>query len=301
MHDDLMFIENLARCLAHTLWFEEVAPLLADGLPTYTFRADMSPNIESRDPGADAETLYKLQRQYGPGAAGQQQRTTEQFLLGNPAEGTRGLLDIYAKDVAPTFAGADRAASTASREADLADVARLGRGAVEAFQAANPQQQKLLGELNTQVSDDLGAGYGFGAPERRLIRESVLGGQQDRGFGTGDPSDVYAQAMAESGYGVQRHQQRLDNAGRLVGINQAASGDPFQLVTGRSSGAGGVGLLNTANANSTGINDQIFGMGKDVLDYNANAQATQAISKANNNAALAGAGISAAGSVGSSL
>jgi hypothetical protein len=62
-----------------------------------------------------------------------------------------------------------------------------------------------------------------------------------------------------------------------------------------------VGLLNTANANSTGINDQIFGMGKDVLDYNANAQATQAISKANNNAALAGAGISAAGSVGSSL
>ncbi|HEY6565384.1 MAG TPA: hypothetical protein VIY86_12860, partial [Pirellulaceae bacterium] len=212
MSTDIKFLENLARCLAHTIWYEEAAPLLADGLSTGLFRADLSPDIPERDLGEDTEAVFQNQIKYGPQMLGQQQRGTESLLLGDPTQGTRGLLDIYSKDIAPRFAEADRASSAASREADILDVEKYGGRAVEAFRSANPEQRNLLTKLNTQVSDDLDAGYGFGAPERRLIRESVLGGQADRGFGTGDPSDVYAQAMAESGYGVQRHEQRLANA-----------------------------------------------------------------------------------------
>jgi len=301
MNTDLEFLENLARVLAHTIWFDTAAPLIEDGLPTGMFRADMSPDIPERNVGEESKTLYENQAKYGPGLLAQQQKGTESLLLGDPANGTRGLLDIYSNEIAPRFSAADRASSAASREADISDVEKYGQRAVEAFRSANPQQQKLLGSLNTQVSDDLDAGYGFGSPERRLIRESVMSGQADRGFGTGDPSDVYAQAMAESGYGVQRHQQRLDNAMKLTGINQATTGDPFQLVTGRSSGAGGLGLLGQAGNTSSSVNDSLFGMGTNLLDWNANAGATEAISKANNMAGLAGAGISAAGSVGSSL
>lgn len=294
------FLQNLVTVLAHSMWYEQARALLDDGLPTGLFRNDFSPTPVQRDTPAETAQQLQLQAEYAPKFGAIQRQEAEKFLLGDPLGGTRGLLDLYQGDIAPKYAAADRAAASEQRRADVADVANLGADAMAAFRSANPQQTKLIDRINADTTAELDAGYNLTPGEQRLVSESVRSGQADRGLGNG-PSGVFEEAMATTNAGAQRHQQRVDQAIRTVGVNQATAADPFQVVLGRASGAGGMGLLNSASQSAAGVGNQLFGFGANNLDFNANSQQASNIASANNNAALAGAGISAAGSVGSSL
>lgn len=306
------FLRNLSLVLAHTVWYEHAAPLIAAGIPTDAYRNDMSPTPVQRDVYQEGRDSLQAQVDLAPEVLAAEQRTQpeygklqrqqmEDFLLGTGAT-DRGFLDLYQNEVAPVQARLDREATRAQRTADIQDVGDLGADAVDAFRGANPQQKALMDAINADVLGELGAGYTLTPEESRLVAEGVGSAQASRGMGQG-PADVYEQALATSEYGVKRKQQRLENAMRVGALNQATTADPFQLVTGRASGAGGMPLANMAlgnNAQGAQYFDPFAAGPMSIYDFNANSQQAANIAKANNNAAMAAAGIQAAGSLASS-
>lgn len=291
----------LGLVLGHTLVYERSQPLRDDGVDPATIRNDMSPDIQARDVAAETEASLAATEKYAPRLGAINRQQLEQTLLGSPGDGTRGLLDIYFKDASPTAAAADRAASTAQREQDIADVTRLGAGAVQAFRAANPQQQALMDALNAQTMGDLNSGYDLPPALRRTVAQNIRGAQASRGLGFG-PNAAYQEAMGQSEAAGNWRNQNLSRAMQLAGLNAATMGDPFQLVTGRASGANaGMGLLGMGNQNAMSNTGTMFGSASGLQDWNANSQRDAAVASANNSAALASAGIQAAGSIGSSL
>lgn len=308
-----LFLINLATVLAHSVWWERAAPLLADGIATDAFRNDMSPDAVQRDmyqEGTDslqaqvdlAPAVLEAEKATQPEYAKLQRAQIRDFLLGTGAE-DRGFLDLYQNEVAPVTSSLDRSATRAQREADVADVGDLGAQAVDAFRSANPEQKALMDAINADVLGELNMGYDLSPEQSRLVQESVRGGQADRGMGFG-PADVYEEALRTSEYGVSQKQRRLQNAMQTASLNQVTTADPFQLVTGRASGAGGMGLANMAlgnNAQGAQYYDPFSAASQEIWGFNANSQQAANIAKANNNAALVSSGISALGSIGSSF
>lgn len=264
-------------------------------------RFDFSPDIQARDVAAETEASLAATEKYSPRLGAIQRQQLEATLLGSPGDGTRGLLDIYFKDASPTAAAADRAASTAQREQDIADVTRLGAGAVDAFRSANPQQKALMDALNASALEGLSAGRNLPPGMRRLVEQNVRASQGARGFGFG-MNDAMSEALATTDAAERYYQNNFQRAQGMAGLNAATTGDPFQLVTGRASGANaGMGLLGMGNQNALGTTGNIYGGASNILDWNANSARDAAVASANNSAALASAGIQAAGSMGSNL
>lgn len=255
-------------------------------------RFDFSPDVQQRDVPGELKQSYELAGQYGPQFNQLARQETEKFLTGDAASGTRGLLDIYGKDAAPAFAKANRDASTAQREQDLADVRRLGAGAVESFRSANPQQKALVDALNAEALGGVQAGRNLPPALQRKVEQNVRSAQASRGFGFG-MDNALQEALATTNEAENYFQNNFNRATSVAGLNAATSGDPFQLVTGRASGAGGVDLLNLGNQNAQAGNGQVLGMTGNLLDYNANADASRRIMGAQNDASIVGAGISA--------
>ena len=186
---------NLGLVLGHTLVFERSQPLRDDGVDPASIRNDMSPDIQARDVAAETEASLAATEKYSPRLGAIQRQQLEQTLLGSPNDGTRGLLDIYFKDAAPTAAAADRAASTAQREQDIADVGRLGADAVAAFRNANPEQKALMDALNASAMEGLSAGRNLPPGMRRQVEQNIRGAQGARGFGFG-MNDAMSEALA---------------------------------------------------------------------------------------------------------
>jgi hypothetical protein len=245
---------------------------------------------------AETEASLAATEKYSPRLGAINRRQLEQTLLGSPDDGTRGLLHIYFNDASPTAARADREASTAQREQDIADVTRLGAGAMEAFRSANPQQRALMDALNASALEGLSAGRNLPPGMRRQVEQNIRGAQGARGFGFG-MNDALTEALGTTDAAERYYQGNFQRAQGMAGLNAATMGDPMQMVLGRASGANaGMGLLGMGNQNAQGATNQIYGGASNMLDWNANSQRDAAVSSANNSAALAGAGISAAGS-----
>ena len=262
---------------------------------------DFSPDIQSRDIAAETDASLAATEKYSPRLGAIQRQQLEATLLGSPTDGTRGLLDIYFNNARPTAAAAERAARTAQRVADIADVTLLGGQAMEAFRSANPQQKALMDALNASALEGLSAGRNLPPALRSQVEQNVRGAQAARGFGFG-MNDALTEALGTTDAAERYYQNNFQRAAGIAGLNQATSGDPFQLVTGRASGAGaGMGLLGMGNQNALGTTGTIYGGASNILDWNANSQRDAAVASANNSAALASAGIQAAGSIGSSM
>lgn len=247
-----------------------------------------------------APAQYAANAEYSPKYADLGRQNLDRFLLGN-GDGTGGFLDTYTKKLAPAFTQANVDASRTTRAADIADVASMGAGAVEAFRSANPQQKALVDRLNVEANAGLDAGYNLPAGLRRVVTQSARAGQLDRGMGTG-PSDAYAETLANSDAAAQYYGQNFNRAQQVVGINAATNGDPFQLVTGRASGAGGLSLAQFGQQGVAGSGapnfDPFSAYGSDLANTNYNAQAAANIAGANNAAGMLGAGIGAVGKIG---
>lgn len=250
-------------------------------------RFDFSPNIQPRDVAGELKTNFELTKQYAPQFSQMGRQELEKAIMGDSASGTRGLLDIFQQDIAPGFAAADRAASTAQREQDIADVTRLGAGAVDAFRSANPQQKALVDRLNTEAMAGLDAGYNLPPGLARQVTQSARGAQAARGMGFG-PSDAYGETLANSQAAADFYGQNFNRAQQVAGLNAATSGDPMQLVTGRASGAGGLNLLNMGQQGSQSGISNVLGLTSGILDYNANADASRRIIGSQNDAGFYG-------------
>jgi hypothetical protein len=226
-------------------------------------------------------------------------------LLGTGTSGDPGLLSLYENDLVPVLDRIQQQSTANQRARDITDVEMYGQRAVAAVRGADPNQQRLVERLNADAMSGLSAGTGLTPDEMRLAQQATRQGQSDRGLGFG-PSDVFAETLATDRYGRQRQQQRQDFGLKVAGVNAATAPDAMQIITGRSSGLGAAsglfGQIQGQNANNGAqVFDPFSAYGSDVANTNYNGRAAAKIAEGNANSALIGAGISAAGSVGSSL
>jgi hypothetical protein len=223
-----------------------------------------------------------------------QYQSLNDILTGNNIGGATGGLDLLGT-ISQRLSQQGATANSAQRGADIGDLEKLGGRAVSAIQGANPQQQALVGQLNQQATEGLAAGSSLTASQNRQAQQSARSASAARGLGYGQ-NDVTGEVLASLGLGNQLQQQRQNFGAQVAGINQATTGDPLMAITGRSSGVGGQaqnffgGQQQHQAASAFDPNNPYAA---DLNNTNYNAQAAANIATANNNAALAGAGMSA--------
>ncbi len=244
--------ERLQDAMAHSLMN-----------PTFPPHPGFPPQPEPRDIGKEtrdtfqamidyAPRMYEMEARYGPKYALLDAQTMQDVLAGQG-----GMLDFYSREILP------RSMQDASRmrESDIADIERYGGRATDAILDAYPQQRELLDEMNRQAQAELGRGGDLSPDQIRDVTQATRAAYSDRGMlRSGDA--VMDEIANRHQYRDQREAQRRDFAGRVIGFNQAVTGDPMMSVLGRPSGASpqsgamlGIGQQAAAGAGPSGMFD----------------------------------------------
>lgn len=211
-----------------------------------------------------------------------------------------GLLELYSNEIMPKLSEAESKGASIQREADIADVERLGNRAREAFRSSNPEQAAILDELNQQALSDLQAGPGLPPDLAREIEQSVRAGQSARGMGF-SMADVGNEALIKGLQAEHLQRRRQQFATQMVGVNNASGNDPFLQILGRSSVNIGQGGMVAGQGQSFNPGD-VFNPADPTLTGlavgNANAYNSGQIAKANNRAGILGGILGIGGNVG---
>ena len=246
-----------------------------------------------------APDLYELESsdEFGrPAFAQLDLRVLREVLTGK--DGQPGLLDLYEQDVLPRLNAAEVAGRRVGREGDIRDVEELGVRATDAFKAANPEQARLMEELNTQAMEDLEAGASLPPSLQRELEQQVRSSQAARGMGYG-MVDVGQESLIKGLQAEQLQRRRQGFAQQVAGMNAATAQDPFMAILGRPGVTASQGAMIAGQGQSFNpgqlFNPESAYLGS-VHASNMNAANNAAIQSANNKSALIGAGIGAAGS-----
>lgn len=263
--------------------------MASEGRETLQAQVDLAPDV------------YAAKAKYDPLYSDLNVATLRRALLGNGTD--PGLLQTY-RDVEPQLTDFASRAASGQRERDVADVERLGGRATSALRAADPTAAALEDMLAKQAMDQLGSGASLDPQMRDQVAQEVRSAQAARGFGfSGSDADVEGLFLGREANAMR--QQRQNFASGVAAQRRATTGDPFMAILGRPSNVVGMtgGVMNQAAGSTAGAQsfDPFSAYGADLYNTNYNAKAAAKIAQANNNAAITSAGISAAGSVGSSM
>lgn len=245
---------------------------------------------------AAAPDVYAAEAQYRPQYGALDRQIFEQNLLGAPQYGTKGVLDVLENNYAPSMERINASASTAAqarqrvadvtqREGDISDVSQLGKRAVDAIAAANPEQAALMAKMRgtatrgysdplqatlaRQSGSELAMGARLDPSLAGVVAQSVASGRAARGMAPGNlpPGLVTAMqaeqlrqarqnfALQTSASGLAQNQLSNGQALQTAQIGAATQQDPFLAILGRPSGstnagaALGAGQLALANQN----------------------------------------------------
>lgn len=233
-----------------------------------------------------APQIYAMRAQYDPLYAGLASRTARQSSL--------DALGLY-EDITPRVSSLTARANTAGRTADIGDVRDLGGSAMSALRGYNPAQTRLIDTMTSQAQEELDLGATLDPSLSREVAQATRAGQASRGmgYGTRDLSqEIFGVGSAAQG---MRDKRRMF-AETVLRDNQAAYGDPFMSILGRSSSAvptamsvrgagdGGAPTFNPFNDYASDLYNTNYNAA-----YSANAQ------NAKSNAQLLGGILGAAG------
>jgi hypothetical protein len=205
-----------------------------------------------------------------------------------------GLLAI-GEDIARRAARVDSEALSAQREADIADVGKLGGLSLTAQQQADPRTAALIEQLTSEASDELGMGYDMTPEQMRLAQQTIRARQQGT-LGSIGPSGDLKEAIGVSKYAQDLRDRRRQFATGAVGLRQAVYGDSFNRVLGRPAGTNPNQNIGQAYGISQAGGPRMFGStvnANDVYSSNQNAAAANAAAKQAQAQTYAGAGIGA--------
>lgn len=215
-------------------------------------------------------------------------------------DGQMGLLQMYEEQTMPSLARADAETRRISQEADIRSLEELGPRATEAAKAASPQQQALIDEMNSQALEELQAGADLSPALRRESQQAIRSAQADRGFGFG-VGDVSSEALFTGLQAENLQRRRQQFAKDTIGVNAATTADPFMAILGRPGVSPNAGISIGSQGQSMNPG-QVFNpesaYAGSLYQNNFNAQNNAAIASAEANAAVTGAAIGAAGSMG---
>lgn len=125
-----------------------------------------------------------------------------------------GLVDLMAK------------LNTATRSANVNDLATLGPDALSALRTANPQMAALMDKLNGQASDELTAGSGLTPDEQRMMQQATRASWAARGL-DGTNASASDEVLRQYALGQQLLRQRQQFAQGVVGQQQQVYQDPI--------------------------------------------------------------------------
>lgn len=162
------------------------------------------------------------------------------------------------------------AANTATRTANINDLATLGPQATQAMLASDPADAALLGKLNTQANDELDAGSSLTPEQQRTMQQEARAAFAARGMGGGTQA-VTDELMNQFNLGQQLLQQRQAFAQSLIGSNQSVQGNPASLVLGANSNAVGQAQSSQAQSGPSLFNPQA-GLGLATSNYATSLQ-----------------------------
>lgn len=239
--------------------------------------------------------FFELAKQYNPQYAQLEMDTLKQNLP--------QLMQLYGDTVFPAMMQQEQA----KMAQDISNVEQFGGRAKAAFEAANPEQAKLMSTLSQQAQEGLDAGASLDPSLRREVQQSIRAGQASRGMGMG-MGDLAAEATMTGLQADQLRRQRQGFAGNVVNLQKSTGMDPFMALLGRPSqmagmaqgfGQQGMGVNQMASANTPqfGMNNYF----QDLFNTNYNAQVNANMAQASNNASMIGAGIGAAGRIGAAI
>ena len=250
--------------------------------------------------GQGMPELQSIEEQYQPGFTGIDLQTMQNELLG--VNGQPGYLDIYSQDVAPTITGAQTAANTATRAANLADLNTMGPGAVAGVRALDPGQAALMDSLTKTATGELNLGTQLDPDTTANITNSVRQNWASRGLGASAPAQL-SEAMQLYGGGQNLLNTREQEAGSVASLSDSLYTNPaLGYLTGTSNApAQAQGL--TATGDSAGQAGQYVSPSSvyDMFNTVFNAKSAQTIADQNNRGAAEGALIGAGAQMGSSM
>lgn len=264
--------------------------MAAEGRDTLQAQLDLAPD------------QYAARAQYDPLYANLNVNTLRQTLLGDGKD-SAGLLKLY-QDIEPQLTDFTARATSGQRERDVADVEALGGRATAALRGADPTAAALEDLLAQQAMSGLQSGTSLDPALRDQVQQEVRSAQAARGFGfSGADADVEGLFLGREANAMR--QQRQGFATDVAARRRATTGDPFMAILGRPSSSLGMAgsLVGQAGSAASGAPsfDPFSAYGADVANTNFNAKAAAKIAQANNDAAITGAAIGAAGSAASAM
>ena len=248
-----------------------------------------------------APEVYAARAKYDPAYADLNIGVLRRSLFG--ADGQPGLLKTY-EEAEPALTRFTAQAQSGQRERDIADVERLGPRASAAFRTADSAAAAIEDKLAAQAMEELDAGASLDPALRNEVVQGVRSAQADRGFGMGaSDASVEGLFLGREAEGMRRTRQNF--ASGVAARRRAANVDPFLAVIGRQSAVpamtgAAVGEGRSMTAGAPDFNPW-NAYSQDLYNTNFKASAAAKIAQANNQAAITGAGISAAGSAASAM
>jgi hypothetical protein len=240
---------------------------------------------------------YAASAKYDPLRAQLKTKSLQAMLEGG-SEGP-GMIQTYDELLGPWSQRVTTEANTATRKADVTDVRTLGPGMVDAIDAADPASASMRKTLTGDVFAELMSGDQLSPLEKRNVQQAARAAAASRGMGSGQSAALEeATALALTGQALK--DKRRAAAASMLGLNKNLVGDPMLMVTGRSSGATGVGanMLGTSLGTATGASgfDPFNAYAQDVNSSNYNAGWSSYLNQKNVNAARQAGGMSLIGS-----
>lgn len=246
-----------------------------------------------------APKLYESEALWGPKYANLEVQNWQRAIFGGGE--SPGFLSLLEQSQ-PRMDALTKAQTSRQREADIADVLRLGPQAQTAFRSADPAQAALIDELTRQANEEVRLGAALDPSLRNEVAQAVRAGQADRGMGYG-PSDIFEEAMSLAQAGQNLRNQRRTFASSIASQRAGLYGDPFLQILGRPA-------MNVSQGNFLGQQGQAFAQdagpqlfnpessyASDLYNTNYNAKAAARIAEANNKFGLIGAGLGAVGNI----
>jgi hypothetical protein len=246
--------------------------------------------------GLGMPDILSLQNQYqGQFTEANLQNLTDELMGVN---GQPGYLSTYANEVVPTITGAQTAANTATRTANVADMNNLGPAAAATVRSINPGQTALMDSLTQTATDQLNLGTQLDPDTASNITSSVRNNWASRGLGTSAPASL-DEAMQLYAGGQNLLQQRESSAGAVAGMNNSFYTNPVLSMMDFTSNAPAGGQTLTATGANQAGNSAVIPQNSayDMFNTAFNASTAGQIAGNNNRAALEAAGIQAGGSI----
>lgn len=250
-----------------------------------------------------APDLYAAEAEYGPKYGALTREKIDQMLFGSvddQGQQQRGILDML-KEANPEFNQLEASSLSARREAEIADLERLGSKVVDAYESVDPETAQLKRTLTAQAQEELDRGGELDPATLRQVSQGARGQTALQGFGY-DPQSFAREVGAVGREAEDRKMRRRSFAQSVVNQNVATGMDPTMMLFNKPSTVAATNaLMGQGQSYAQGSAPSLFSTNTsyaaDLFNTNYNAEAAARMATYNSEMAMNKTAMSLLGTV----